>query len=424
MHGMKDGCRVSLLFLLLLVSAIDVSGLTISQNMTTKVVTDDTFMVACHNNEGLPVTWRNSKGAVLGPKTRPEARQGSYGYSIIFKSPHQLEDTGNYTCSTPKEKRVFELFVTPALRFTDTATNQSAYEGEEFLLKCEVEGGTVSWAAEGGAIIEHTEKFKVIADGLVIRNVSRHDSQTFICKGVQQRTGMVLDRKIHFHVKHKPIHPSHPQRHMRQEVIYGYITGTVNLTCVAIANPPATFEWKVKDKKAKIGKIINESLEVSILQLHIYNKSAFGNYKCIAKNKLGSYEENFTLKEGVKPVSPSNIEMKESATKSAIFEIVGPNRTLEMDLDTLGFSVQFRKIDEEEWQQRDFNITKNNLYTLDNLEPDTEYELQAATRNAAGLSDYLPSSRWKTSGAESARLSMALLYSVGVVVVLNFLASW
>ena len=80
--------------------------------MTTKVVTDDTFMVACHNNEGLPVTWRNSKGAVLGPKTRPEARQGSYGYSIIFKSPHQLEDTGNYTCSTPKEKRVFELFVT------------------------------------------------------------------------------------------------------------------------------------------------------------------------------------------------------------------------------------------------------------------------------------------------------------------------
>ena len=69
-------------------------------------------------------------------------------------------------------------------------------------------------------------------------------------------------------------------------------------------------------------------------------------------------------------------------------------------------------------------VVSDNLYTLDNLEPDTEYELQAATRNAAGLSDYLPSSRWKTSGAESARLSMALLYSVGVVVVLNFLASW
>lgn len=44
--------------------------------------------------------------------------------------------------------------VTAPLKFTDTATNQTAEEGNDFVLQCEVTGGTVSWAVEGGDIIE------------------------------------------------------------------------------------------------------------------------------------------------------------------------------------------------------------------------------------------------------------------------------
>ncbi|EFA02221.1 fasciclin-2 [Tribolium castaneum] len=390
---------VCLVGLVLLALALDAGGFYISQKSATKVVNNETFIVFCRDDVGgLPIKWRNQKGEILGPKTRPAVHNTSYGTSIMFTNPLRVEDSGNYTCSTGKEERVFQFLVDAPLKFTDTSTNQTAVEGSEFNLKCEVKGGSTSWSMDEGSAITDNAKYAVLGDGLLIRNVTRSDSKTYICKGVQPSTGTVLDRPIHLHVLHKPVHPNHPQRHVRQEVIYGYINGTANLTCVTIANPPATFVWKKhRDPKKKIGKTISESDEISILQLHIRDKSFFDNYTCIARNKYGVYEEHFTLKEGARPLPPSQLQLEEIKSKSLIFKIHGPANSSEMDLGTKGFNVKYKKIDDNEWKQKDFNITQDNLYSLEGLEPNTEYEVQAATRNAAGLSVYVSSSTYTTS---------------------------
>jgi hypothetical protein len=133
-------------------SLADVGGLDIKLQSARKVVSNETFIVVCTDDKGLALTWRGPKG-ILGPKTRPVVDTKPYGTSIVFNGS-RMEDTGDYTCSNGKEHADFHLTVENPLKFTDTATNQTAIEGNEFNVKCEVRGGTVSWLVEGGGIIE------------------------------------------------------------------------------------------------------------------------------------------------------------------------------------------------------------------------------------------------------------------------------
>jgi hypothetical protein len=68
----------------------------------------------------------------------------------------------------------------------------------------------------------------------------------------------------------------------------------------------------------------------------------------------------------------------------------------------------------------------DNLYTLDGLESNSEYDVQAATVNAAGLSEYVALPRFKTSTGSSVHLTWPLLYSVAGIILFQMRdhASW
>lgn len=86
------------------------------------------------------------------------------------------------------------------------------------------------------------------------------------------------------------------------------IEGTVNLTCEAIADPAANFTWHNNDGPvSKSTRRIFEDTHMSVLTVHIDDQSAFQDYKCVAKNFIGTLERVITLTEGQKPIAPTEV---------------------------------------------------------------------------------------------------------------------
>jgi hypothetical protein len=156
----------------------------------------------------------------------------------------------------------------------------------------------------------------------------------------------------------KPVHPIHQTKRVMEEVVWGDIGGTVNLTCNVLANPPAKFEWRsYNNTKKKIAMVTNETENLSILHLRIDN-STFGDYKCVAKNTYGTYEKWFRLERGIKPAPPKNFQLKTVTHSSLVLEIVAAELAPEQRLQDQGFNVQYKKVDQGEWKQQEFNVTQ------------------------------------------------------------------
>lgn len=86
------------------------------------------------------------------------------------------------------------------------------------------------------------------------------------------------------------------------------IIGTVNLTCEAIAEPAANFTWHSNDGPVSknTGRIF-EDTHVSVLTIHIKDQSVFQDYKCVAKNFIGTMERVISLTEGQRPKTPAEV---------------------------------------------------------------------------------------------------------------------
>lgn len=88
---------------------------------------------------------------------------------------------------------------------------------------------------------------------------------------------------------------------------YGFIGGTVNMTCSAVAEPGADFIW-IKDNRtlhpSDDVQIFNSDHHSS-LQLYIYDESVFGDYECRATNMLGTMARVIVLEQATKPAAPT-----------------------------------------------------------------------------------------------------------------------
>lgn len=128
------------------------------------------------------------------------------------------------------------------------------------------------------------------------------------------------------------------------------MNGVVNLTCEAEAEPQATFTWSRDGKKmSPKNHAIYTGNHTSMLQLSISDVSAFGNYNCKASNSMGILERVITLKEGTKPDSPTQFNLR--GVNSDTFDIdVGAVRTsnVRTPMDINGY--RFEVIPEQEYR--------------------------------------------------------------------------
>lgn len=380
--------------------------LLISQDYATKVV-DSTFFVSCYESENktLPVRWIGPKGEIGFNSRGPKLQRGSAGTSIFFQQTLP-EDAGKYTCVSHAQKKDFYLNVVAPLEFLDTPLEQRGVEGEDVTVRCEVRGGRMAWTYDDDSKINDT-RIQILGDGLLISKANRDDSKVYVCKAIQESTGKLLDRKIKLIIEYPPSFQN-PET-LSHETIFAFPNSFVNLTLEVDAEPPVKFNW-LATKSQKKGTV-KETINKSYLELKM-EPSSYGNYKCVAANRWGKVEKKFIIQEGVKPDPPDFIELR--GVNHDLFDIGihGPYSNMTESMKTTGYNVKFKEhtTDLEDWREEDFQLSFVNSYPLRNLEKDTEYEVMAATRNAAGLSEYTNISIFKTLKSDGRRIHKDLSF--------------
>ncbi|XP_034768949.1 opioid-binding protein/cell adhesion molecule homolog isoform X2 [Acipenser ruthenus] len=98
------------------------------------------------------------------------------------------------------------------------------------------------------------------------------------------------------------------------------------LRCEAIAVPTAAFEWYIEDRRIFNGlngiQIQNKG-RLSMLTFFNVSEEDYGNYTCMATNKLGNVTTSLILYETNEPTSSTLVQEKTTSTKYAILRDLG-----------------------------------------------------------------------------------------------------
>ncbi|XP_075225018.1 neural cell adhesion molecule 2-like [Lycorma delicatula] len=307
----------------------------------------------------------------------------------------------------------FTLVTIKPISFRSTPDLQNATENESMLVKCEADGDpdpNVYWFLNGTTSPEGP-RYMVTAKGLYIRNVTLDDRGMYQCRAMQMSPTFadMATKTIQLKVFHKPKWKTPNQTN--QELAYGYLSGVVNLTCEAIADPEPQFTWRRNNEviapEHHNATVINEP-QRSILQLPVHNESAFGEYKCEANNSVGRVERIIILQQGIKPEPPKLVTVGDTKIHTADLHITG----LPHEDGIIGYRIQFviklpgiqHTWDAPEYQDfmKDTSSgSTSSVFTVIDLLENTEYAVRVASRNAAGLSDFTEELHFRTKSSET-----------------------
>ncbi|XP_069688226.1 lachesin-like [Periplaneta americana] len=350
----------------------------------------DSHFVTCKSPRGVHMMWtKNMTDKIFATKGRihiEEAPTGS-GIALVFENIDS-KDKGNYTCTaTVDDKTVhatFKLVVIKPIKFADASTVQSAIENQDVLVRCEVDGDpepAIMWSIKGKSPDGH--KYKVVEDGLFIKNVTVEDIGEYHCRAFQlsRVKSNMLERTIMLKIQHKQS-GMEPEG---SEKSYGFLNGYVQPGQV-------TFNRKYSEGSYKHSLFFRCYLTTfnlfSFFQLQITNENVFGDYVCNATNSLGKMEKKISLLKGSKPFVPS-VLIDGITPESVRIEIGSPDNE---ELEILGYRVQYIRKEPpiDDWENaNNVNFNAGNVsYILGGLLQNTPYTVRVAARNVAGFSDY------------------------------------
>lgn len=388
------------------------AGLTSGQSVslapytsTVAVFVNQSYFVSCKAPEADTIVWTKvGEGDIQATSGKIHVEEKTdESLDLVFETIKK-KNQGEYVCkATYKGKEVtknFTLSVFKPISFGDTEDVQFATEGLDFLIRCDVNGDekvTRSWKVGGKALRPSNKRFQQQPNGLHIEQVTLEDGGLYVCRGTQTHP-MISDFKemnITLKIQHKP---RWFKEHISAEEAYGFIGGTVNMTCSALAEPGAEFTWINDNKTLEPGDDVQifNSLHHSTLQLYVYDESVFGDYECRATNKLGTMARVIVLEQASKPAVPT-FKIKHVRQNSFELEIEDSDVVSDrgqdghrMPMDVTGYVVQLKKTGAD-WamaESREFERIIGKPYVVTGMQQDTSYEIRVAARTAAGTGDF------------------------------------
>ncbi|CAB4056440.1 unnamed protein product [Lepeophtheirus salmonis] len=272
-------------------------------------------------------------GSLPHSRVHVEQSPDGRGLDLVFRSIKSA-DRGEYKCMARlngrDKERIFNLNVIEPISFEKHA----AFSGNP---KPEI-----TWNVRGRIIRGGGQKYEVLPTGLLIRNITKSDEGAYQCKATQSAD--------------------------------------------AEAEPPAQFRWLDKNNnEVEHGNVINQGHK-SLLSISIDHDDLFGDYTCIAKNKMGTLRKVVTLTEGAKPGIPF-IEIHEIDHKSAKMKIQEPKA--ELFLGIMGFKVEY-KLKSQEWENAtheyfDKKRTGDDTSNLIILQTNDEHSVRELISNDSSL---------------------------------------
>lgn len=220
---------------------------------------------------------------------------------------------------------------------------------------------------------------------LIISQMSRHHDGLYQC--LARNKGDTGFEVGHITVEYQPNFD-----HMKDlPPVYSWEERVANLSCMAMALPNATIEWRwndrlIKDLHDKFLEIVEEGPRSDLLVKPV-ERRYFTAYRCIAVNRLGRAEHIMELREGRLPPPVAQAKPIEVTATAIKFDIIGP--ASDIGLPTKAFTAQYKEERNPDWNYAlNRTWTVDTPYVVENLRPQTMYTFRFAARNDVGLGQW------------------------------------
>ncbi|KPP69178.1 hypothetical protein Z043_112086 [Scleropages formosus] len=174
-------------------------------------------------------------------------------------------------------------------------------EGSNVTLMCLASGKpepSITWKLLSPGV----NSFASEDDYLEIPSISRHKAGTYECTAVNEVSADVQTVEIVV---------NYPPSVSESRDVGASVGQQAVLHCEAEAEPPADFEWYKDDKRifnSFDGIEIDNTGRLSMLTFFNVSEVDYGNYTCIATNKLGSANTSTVLYEVIEPTSSTLLQ--------------------------------------------------------------------------------------------------------------------
>ncbi|CAL8091779.1 unnamed protein product [Orchesella dallaii] len=313
------------------------------------------------------------------------------------------EDAGVYTCTAKNTagyvtmKSTLNVITKPVIEEFKNITTQV---NGNAILQCRASGDPAPsirfhkdsnrepFSAQGPQhdsriVVEQRTQGRETTATIRISDVLRTDDGLYNCIASNQRTKTEL--LGHITVEYPPTFANTPMKEA-----WSWNGHPANVTCLAEGIPNATISWfiegsperPVDGNMANIKQIGLQSL--SSLEVQPIDRSLYGFYKCVATNKLGTAEHRVQLKEAREPGPVLEAILTTKTATTITYKIVGPVN--DGGLPVKSFVAQYRE-DRASWDEHKLKSwpVDQQLFTIENLEPQRTYFVRFAAENEVGL---------------------------------------
>ncbi|XP_062393485.1 neural cell adhesion molecule 1-like, partial [Sardina pilchardus] len=357
--------------------------------------------LAC-DADGFPeptVTWARD-GVLLEENDKYSFKDD--GSELVIHDVKKV-DEGDYTCIAAnkagrKEEEVsLNVFVQPKITFLQ---NQTASElDEQITLTCEATGDptpTIVWSfgrrvfnedeqsLDGNVVVRSDAR----VSSLTLKFVQFTDAGQYLCTA---RNDIGIDHQnMYLEVRYAP-------KIQGSVTVYTWEGNAANISCEVLAHPIASVTWYRDNQQLPSANTSNVKIyntpAVSYLEVTPDSQNDFGSYNCTASNGMGIESKEFLLIQAEVPSVPS-IERVEPYSSTAQVEFDEPMS--DGGVPVLRYKAEWRA-GGAEWTDKEYSAENGlNVITIEDLKPDTVYELRLSAINGKGQGESSSVETFKT----------------------------
>ena len=356
----------------------------IPNSPTITTFTDSPLMVSCKfksmTNDS--IIWISPNGTQVDPSGRiytdyisTYTNNDFPTYDLIF-DPVRNYDAGKYSCCSTNVKckyiKSFHLQIKESFDFSQTEIIQTIIKGTNSSVICSVnpKPDRIMWYKNGKFIKNNylSNTFSYRHGTLPITNVNTEDDGIYRCEAnkVTNTYSVSQSIKIRLLVYFKPQWSDKPDKY-----VFYKLNTTINMSCMAEANPPAKISWfKTNSKSSTLPPTYLGS--GTSLNIKFEATKNFGTYICLANNAIGGINTSTQIsEEKFKPPKPK-ILIKKTHHNIIRLKLSHSSKLREQ---ILGYKLNIQKQN----QQFSMILTKDKPFIIQNLQPNTSYSFQAFT---------------------------------------------
>ncbi|XP_073808938.1 neuronal growth regulator 1 isoform X2 [Danio rerio] len=272
----------------------------------------DTALLRCYLLDGISKgAWLNRSSIIYAgndkwsgdPRVSIVSNVGDkHEYSLQIQKV-DVTDEGVYTCSIQSERnlhpKLIQLIVKVPPKIYDISSDITVNEGSNVSLICAASGKPepkISWRH----ISPSARKYES-GEYLNITGISRDQAGDYEC-GAENDIASPDTKTVRVTVNFPPA--------IHEMKSHGVRPGQVALLrCEAAAVPSPVFEWYKGEKRINMGQgiVINNLSSRSVLTVKNMTQDRYGNYTCVAVNRLGTANASVPLNPIIEPTTTSAV---------------------------------------------------------------------------------------------------------------------